>query len=222
MADTHQSELARRLLRRATDPIGAIDVRRIQDRYERATAWPRQHMTLLGRSVSRAQVDVEAGQGQPMTLAARAMDSVRDALEMTSASAPSPIDNLPPAQRDRSVRPASSTAAGEAAGSSAAAVRTTGSRAAERGTTITGPAMHAVSRASIDAGPASRPEVRAGVAQLKREQPPPHDGGERATAREIVREQAASSPLVARRPIAPAAPASIPPMPATANGEPGE
>src|SRR5262245_50897617 len=52
-AERLSSPLAERLLRRATRPAGVIDVRGPQQRYQSAMSWPRRHVTLLDRWLTR-------------------------------------------------------------------------------------------------------------------------------------------------------------------------
>jgi hypothetical protein len=52
--------IEQRLLRRATHPLGLIDVRQPQQRYDRATAWASRHLSLVERALSRTGGDAAA------------------------------------------------------------------------------------------------------------------------------------------------------------------
>ena len=87
MADSFTSELAQRLLRRATRPVGVVDVRPAQARYERAIAWPRQHVTMLDRAAARQQTDAQPGQDQRLLLAARPLEATGSLGDMIPGNA---------------------------------------------------------------------------------------------------------------------------------------
>src|SRR5581483_9968462 len=52
-----QSPLADRLYRRASGPLGVIDVSVPRDRYQRATAWTERHLMAIDRALSRFTPD---------------------------------------------------------------------------------------------------------------------------------------------------------------------
>src|SRR5262245_15692912 len=83
------SPLTQRLLRRGTKPVGVIDVRASQDRYARANAWARQHVTMLDRATARQQTDATTGQDPRLLLPSRALDArepLRDIVPLSPAS----------------------------------------------------------------------------------------------------------------------------------------
>jgi hypothetical protein len=154
MADTVPSDLAQRLLRRVTGPAGVVDVRGAQERYERAAAWPRRHLTLLERSAARAAVDTAPDQGPSLLLAQRAGEASPVQSFLTGGRGLDPGPEPParpaviaPAERVARPRPGSEPAAGP----TLAATR--------RGELIVGPAMHAVSRSSAEVPRAARFDV---------------------------------------------------------------
>src|SRR5262245_43938122 len=160
MTDSFRSELAERLLRRATRPVGVVDVRPVQERYERAAAWPRQHVAMLDRAAARQQADAQAGPDQRLLLAARPLESpgtlrdlipggaVMDALR-ASPNALSPASLARIAARQRAGAPDAVPAAPPAAASESASNNDGPSRPS-RGETFVGPPMHAVTRSSAD------------------------------------------------------------------------
>src|SRR5262245_9332869 len=122
MAETFSSDLARRLLRRGTEPIGVIDVRPAQDRYARATAWPRQHLGAIDRVAARHHTDAPPGQHQQLLLASRLepgaplrdmvqADSMIEALRSSTAPALSPASLARIAARQGAGRSGSASAA---------------------------------------------------------------------------------------------------------------
>lgn len=176
MADSFTSELAQRLLRRATRPVGVVDVRPAQERYERAIAWPRQHVTMLDRAAARQQTDAQPGQDQRLLLAARPLEAAGSPGDMipgnavmdarrSSPNAPafSPASLARIAARQQSsgapesapAPPAAATSASREAGPSRAPWR------GETGKTIVGPAMRAVTRSAADLPLPSRSAARA-------------------------------------------------------------
>jgi hypothetical protein len=172
MADSFTSELAQRLLRRATRPVGVVDVRPAQARYERAIAWPRQHVTMLDRAAARQQTDAQPGQDQRLLLAARPLEAtgslgdmipgnaVMDALRSSpNAPAFSPASLARIAARQQSSGAPESAPAPRAAATSAS--REAGPARGETGKMIVGPAMRAVTRSSADLPLPSRGAARA-------------------------------------------------------------
>ena len=155
MADKVHSDLAERLLRRATDRIGVVDVRHAQERYARAAAWPRQHVTLLERSAARAQVASPPDQGSTLLLAARAADSsVLHEMVARQAGMPASGSHQP------GFVPRNSVVAGAA--SPASALSSSGGpmrSGAMKGERIAGPPMRAVSRPVADVAPTPVPVV---------------------------------------------------------------
>ena len=84
--DRFPSALAERLLRRATEPVGVIDVRGAQQRYERATSWPRRHVSLLDRWVSRYGMEPQPDQGAEHVFAARHLGAFMPAIDAAARS----------------------------------------------------------------------------------------------------------------------------------------
>ena len=74
--------VAERLLRRATHPVGVVDVRGSQEHYERASAWPRRHVSLLDRCISRHAADAQPDQGTDQIFAARLQSVVAPAVDV--------------------------------------------------------------------------------------------------------------------------------------------
>jgi hypothetical protein len=74
--------VAERLLRRATHPVGVVDVRGVQDHYERASSWPRQHVSLLDRWVSRYGAEAQQDQRADHVFAARLQNAVASAVDV--------------------------------------------------------------------------------------------------------------------------------------------
>jgi hypothetical protein len=73
--------VAERLLRRATQPVGLVSFRGAQDHYERASSWPRQHVSLLDRWVSRYGAEAQQDQGTDHVFAARFQSAVAPAAD---------------------------------------------------------------------------------------------------------------------------------------------
>ena len=78
------SALAGRLLRRATHPVGVIDVRSPQERYQRATTWARQHVSQLGRWVDRYGADTPQGRDAGLVFPTRASGALAASGEVPS------------------------------------------------------------------------------------------------------------------------------------------
>jgi len=159
MSETFSSDLANRLLRRATRPVGVIDVRPSQERYERAAAWPRQHVTMLDRAAARQQTEPQPCHDQRLLFAARSLeaaapprdmmpgDPLMDALRSSPAAlSPASLARIAARQRSGSSEPA----VGASAAAPAAPREDGPSRSVSRGETIIGPAMRAVTRSSAD------------------------------------------------------------------------
>jgi len=152
MAETFHSDLAERLLRRATERVGVVDVRRSQERYARAAAWPRQHVALLERSAARAQVEPPPDQGMALLLAARTADS--SVLHEMVARQAGMTEVRPPLLQAPAIAPHASAAASP---------HSTSDGAMRNGTTsrefVVGPPMRAVSRTGADPFQPSRSPV---------------------------------------------------------------
>src|SRR5262245_29539805 len=73
-AERLSSPLAERLLRRATRPAGVIDVRGPQQRYQSAMSWPRLHVTLLDRWLTRHGQQEQGDEGVDDVFATRRAD----------------------------------------------------------------------------------------------------------------------------------------------------
>src|SRR5580765_4341290 len=82
--------LAERLLRRATRPAGVIDVRGPQQRYQSAMSWPRLHVTLLDRWLTRHSQQGQGDESAEDGFATRRADKVLafDMLQPVHSSLP--------------------------------------------------------------------------------------------------------------------------------------
>jgi hypothetical protein len=219
MADSFTSELAERLLRRGTRPVGVIDVRPAQERYERGAAWPRQHLATLDRAAARHQTDASPGQDQRRLLAARSLDAAAPLRDLMSGAAvlDPPRSPQTPAYSPASLariaaRQRSGTADAPAAPSAASttASRDDGrSRGPARGETIVGRAMRAVSRSSADLPLPSRSTHRADRGN-QGEQSSSRGGGDGTAATRTARDTtmpSESAPVAATDPAAGSTPA---------------
>jgi hypothetical protein len=94
-----------RLFRRAAEPLGVIDVRRAQERYDRATSWVTRHVSVIAGPLSRSS-SAETSTGDSLVL------GVAEAAPPAAAVDPAAVPRSTPAiQRPPALSAASKTTA---------------------------------------------------------------------------------------------------------------